>query len=127
MAYNKYTPEQIKEICEAYSNGEKLEILAEKYGTTRTYIGQIALKHGCKPRNKRKSTLGGAKACPKCRKTIDIKGARFCPFCASDIRSSREIAIEKLVGLRKMVMFIPDNCRAEFDDAICTAERELRK
>ena len=120
---NKFSREIVDEILELYKSGEKVTVIAAKFNTSSGYISYIANKHGL-TRQTRKAS-GEAKACPKCRKKIEVKGARFCPFCASDIRSSREIAIDKLMQLRKIVSLIPANCQAEFEDALNTAVKEL--
>lgn len=120
---NKFSREIVDEILSLYKSGEKVTVIAAKFNTSSGYISYIANKHGL-TRQTRKAS-GGAKACPKCRKKIEVKGARFCPFCASDIRSSREIAIDKLMQLRKIVSLVPANCQAEFEDALNTAVKEL--
>ena len=120
---NKYSRENVDEILELYKSGEKVTVIAAKFNTSSSYISHIANKHGL-TRQTRKAS-GGAKACPRCRKKIEVKGARFCPFCASDIRSTKEIAIEKLYAIRKTVMLLPENCRAEFEEATNMAIKEL--
>ena len=120
---NKFSREIVDEILSLYKSGEKVTVIAAKFNTSSSYISHIANKHGLTRQTHKAS--GGAKACPKCRKKIEVKGARFCPFCASDIRSSREIAIDKLMQLRKIVSLIPANCQAEFEDALNTAVKEL--
>lgn len=122
----KFTQEQINEILKMYEDGSKIAEIADCYGTTHSHISYIANSNGMRRQTAHKFTkTGGVKHCPKCHKKIDIKGARFCPFCATDIRSTKEIAIEKLYAIRKMVMLLPENCRTEFEEATNMAIKEL--
>ena len=127
MARRKmFTQEQINEILRMYKEGTSLTEIATLFGTTNSHISYIANSNGLRRQTAHKfSKQGGEKNCPKCHKKIDIKGARFCPFCGTDIRSTKEIAIEKLVSIRKMVMLLPENCRAEFEEATNMAIKEL--
>ena len=128
MARRKmFTQEQINEILRMYKEGTSLTEIATLFGTTNSHISYIANSNGLRRQTAHKfSKAGGMKNCPKCHKEIGIKGARFCPFCATDIRSTKEIAIEKLVSIRKMVMLLPENCRAEFEEATNMAIKELQ-
>ena len=124
MARRKtFTQEQINEILRMYKEGTSLTEIATLFGTTGSNISYIANSNGL--RRQKTHSFVKTKRCPKCHKEIDIKGARFCPFCASDIRSSAEIAVEKLYAIRKMVMLLPENCRAEFEEATNMAIKEL--
>lgn len=124
----KVTKQEIKEICELYDIGEKVEVIARRYNISPTRVSSIAQNNGCVPRKPRKNSVSSvARKCPNCRKIVDVKGAKFCPFCASDIRSSRDIAVEKLYAIRKMVMLLPENCRNEFEEATNMAIKELEK
>ena len=127
MARRKmFTQEQINEILRMYKEGTSLTEIATLFGTTNSHISYIANSNGLRRQPTHNfSKTKSAKRCPKCHKEIDIKGARFCPFCASDIRSSAEIAVEKLMQLRKIVSLVPANCQAEFEDALNTAVKEL--
>lgn len=127
MARRKiFTQEQINEILRMYKEGTSLTEIATLFGTTNSHISYIANSNGLRRQTAHKfSKTGGVKNCPKCHKEIGIKGARFCPFCATDIRSTKEIAIEKLASIRKMVMLLPENCRAEFEEATNMAIKEL--
>ena len=124
MARRKtFTQEQINEILRMYKEGTSLTEIATLFGTTGSNISYIANSNGL--RRQKTHSFVKTKRCPKCHKEIDIKGARFCPFCASDIRLSAEIAVEKLYAIRKMVMLLPENCRAEFEEATNMAIKEL--
>ena len=127
MARRKtFTQEQINEILRMYKEGTSLTEIATLFDTTNSYISYIANSNGLRRQAAHKfSKTGGVKKCPKCHKKIDIKGARFCPFCATGIRSTKEIAIEKLYAIRKTVMLLPENCRAEFEEATNMAIKEL--
>ena len=127
MARRKtFTQEQTNEILRMYKEGTSLTEIATLFGTTNSHISYIANSNGLRKQTAHKfSKAGGMKNRPKCHKEIGIKGARFCPFCATDIRSTKEIAIEKLVSIRKMVMLLPENCRAEFEEATNMAIKEL--
>lgn len=128
MARRKlFTQEQINAILKMYEEGSKISEIANLFGTSNSHISYIANSNGLRRQTahsfeKTKST----KRCLKCHKDIDIKGARFCPFCATDIRSSRDIAVEKLYAVRKMVMLLPENCRNEFEEATNMAIKELQ-
>ena len=128
MARRKmFTQEQINEILRMYKEGTSLTEIATLFGTTNSHISYIANSNGLRRQPTHNfSKTKSAKRCPKCHKEIDIKGARFCPFCASDIRSSRDIAVEKLYAIRKMVMLLPENCRNEFEEATNMAIKELQ-
>lgn len=128
MARRKtFTQEQVSEILKMYEEGAKLTEIATLFGTTNSHISYIANSNGLRRQTVHKfPKTGGAKKCPKCHKEIDIKGAKFCPFCATDIRSTKEIAIEKLYAIRKMVMLLPENCRNEFEEATNIAIKELQ-
>lgn len=119
-----FTDEIIKQICEQYANGEKVSVIAKQFNASTSYVSRLANQQGLR----RKTRVDGvAKVCPKCHKSIPIKGARFCPFCASDIRSSKDIALEKVCSIRKFVMLLPDSCRNEFDEALNMVVKELSK
>lgn len=120
-----FTDEIIKQICESYANGEKVSVIARQFNTSTSYVSRLANQHGY--RRKTNTKANGSKVCPKCHKSISIKGARFCPFCASDIRSSKDIALEKVCSIRKFVMLLPDSCRNEFDEALNMVVKELSK
>lgn len=118
-----FSDEQINEILELYKSGEKTSVIALKFGTSSSYISHIANTNGLRRLREYKTTNG--KMCPKCHKKIETKGARFCPFCGTDIRSSKDIAVEKLINLRKLVLLVPGSCQAEFEEAITLALKEL--
>jgi rRNA maturation endonuclease Nob1 len=109
----KYTNEQLSEILNLYKNGEKVSVIAKKFGTSDAYISNLANKHGLRRRSLAKTSK--IKICRNCRKRIDVPGAKFCPYCSNDIQTEREKLIEKTQALRRLIDFLPPGVQEEFD------------
>lgn len=107
------TEETKREIAALYADkNTRVVDIAATYKISNGRCKQIALEMGCKPRQKThvfKDTK--IKKCPKCKRAIEISGARFCPFCATDIRSEREILSERVTWLWQIVGVIGANDR----------------
>jgi predicted amidophosphoribosyltransferase len=86
---------------------------------------------GAEPRvakrfGKRKGKSESARICPKCRKTIEVKGARFCCYCGSDIRSSKELLIERIEGAMPNIIHLPINMRDDMQRLFIDVIKELK-
>lgn len=115
-------------IYEAYVRGDKVVDIAKQFGVDTTQVSKIALRMGAearrefKPRAKKEN-----KSCPKCHKKIEVAGAKFCYFCGADIRSARDILIERIRNATQLISFLPDNARDEMRAVLCDAIAELQK
>jgi len=67
------------------------------------------------------------RTCPKCRKTVDVKGARFCCFCGADIRSNKELLIERIHNAMSVLMLLPNSHRDEIQRLFLDIKAELGK
>ena len=123
------TQEQKQAILEAYQNRENtVKQIAEKYKTNRKTITQIVIEQGGEPR--RPNALGKrgkAKKCPKCRKKIEVKGAIYCCFCGADIRSKRDLLIERIEKAFGIIKFLPDNERDNVQQLFIDTINELKE
>ena len=129
-----FTLEQKKAICEEYKDrSNNVEDIATRYGVGRGTVARIAVEMGAEPRRtkmygrefKKQGKTG--RTCPKCRKTIDVKGALYCCFCGADIRSNKELLIERInVSMRKTV-FLPEDARDEMQRLFVDIKTELSK
>ena len=113
-------------IYEAYINGDKVKDIAERFGVTHSYISQVAKAMGA-PARKGMPPRGGKKTCPKCRRKIEVKDAKFCYFCGADIRSARDILIERVRKASELISFLPAHAQDELRDVICDVIAELKK
>lgn len=90
-------------------------------------IAQIAVEMGEKAR--RPKAWGKRNAnnrnCPRCGKKTEIKGARYCCFCGADIRSKRDILIEKLQNVVGFTPHLPDNMCEEAQATLLEAIKVL--
>ena len=112
-------------ICEEYKDRKNRVVdIAQKYKIDQTSVTRYAIAMGAEPRLKKKLKTT-ARICPKCRKTIDIKGAKFCCYCGSDIRSNKEILIERVENAMTMISFLPVNMRDEAQHLFADVIKEL--
>lgn len=126
------TQEQKQAIFAEYSNREnKVADIADKYGITRGEATRGAVEMGAEPRRTNYGTRWtkkkAARVCPKCRKTIDVKGAKFCCYCGSDIRSNKELLIERAEKAFRNVQLLPANARDEMQTLLLDIIAELKK
>lgn len=116
-----------RKIYEAYCDkSRKLEEISQEFGYDMTYIGKIAKSMGAPPRHVREKR-GGAKRCPKCRREIKIKGARFCCYCGSDMRTEKELLIERIDRARECISLLPESARDEVQKLFVDIVTELTK
>jgi hypothetical protein len=122
------TIEQKKAICEEYKDrSNKVEEIAKRYGIYRHTVVNIAVEMGAEQRRPRKKQDAAVKTCPKCRKTIDIKGAYFCCFCGADIRSNKELLIDRINTSMRKIKFLPEDMRDEIQHLFIDIKTELSK
>lgn len=119
--------ERHSKIYEEYLNPDnRVEDIAKRYNITTSYVTQVATRLGAEPRRPR-GPRGGNKQCPKCRKKIQVKGAKFCCFCGADIRSSKDILIERIDKARTVVSLLPESARDEVMKLFTDMVTELKK
>lgn len=106
----KLTEEHKLQLLEDFNNGISVKAIGVKYGVSHSSASRIAIAMGASPRRARVSKEH-TKTCPKCRKHIDVKGAKFCCFCGADIRSSKEILIERISSSMTKLKYLPGDAR----------------
>lgn len=127
------TQEQKRAICEEYKNpANKVTKIADRYGITRGQVAHIAVEGGAEPRNvrygeKRTTDKAARRVCPKCHRNVDVKGAKFCCYCGSDIRSNRELLIERINKASLNIMLLPPDKRDEMLALFIAITEELKK
>ena len=126
-----FTEAQIQDILNAYRDKSVTrEQICEGFGISPTTLNHILHKHNEPfrvPKRLKNSEKTAAKTCPNCRRRIDVKGAKFCPFCGSDVRSARDLLIERVEKLTTFNSYIPSTERDNFIQTIIDAVKELRK
>lgn len=123
------TPEQKQEIYELYQDkSNRVVDIAKAYKIDRGNVCRIAKSLGAEGRHKRagKSSTK-AKICPVCRKATDVKGAKYCPYCGSDIRSKKELLIDRISKAMKTTSYLPESCRDEIQKLFVDIKEELSK
>lgn len=125
------TLEQKKAICEEYKDhSKKVDEIAKRYNIGRTIVAHTAIEMGAEPRRarvSRKKQGATVRTCPKCRKTIDIKGAKFCCYCGADIRSNKELLIERLNNAMRTIRYLPESERDAIQQLFLDIKAELSK
>lgn len=120
--------ERNQAIYEAYVRGDKVVDIAQEFGVDVTRVSKVAQKMGAAPRRAYKPReKHGNKTCPKCHRKIEVKDAKFCYFCGADIRSARDILVERIKNATQLISFLPDNARDEMRAVLCDAIAELQK
>lgn len=109
------TEQQKQEIYELYLDpNNKVAEIASTYGVHPSTVVNTAAKLGATPRQPKSGyTPRSGKAitikrCPNCKTAIEIKGARFCHMCGSDIRSPKELLVERIRGAVAWVKYLPE-------------------
>lgn len=127
------TQEQKNSIYEDYKDRSKtVREIAAKHGIAHINVTRIAVEMGAEPRlaksygKKKKAQRPTERVCPKCRKAIDVKGARFCPFCGSDIRSNKELLIERIENALPMISHLSVNMRDDAQKLFADIIKELK-
>lgn len=115
----KFTATEVKEIAKEYADrNAKVIDIRKKWGINsrdlKKILTQLDVPMRCPNACHPKGSNQKAKTCPKCRKKIQINGAKFCPFCGEDIRSEKDIILERGQGLYAMCRLLPT---AEADKA----------
>jgi hypothetical protein len=130
-----FTDEVKAQICAEYQDKSILSTdILKRYKLTSKQFREIIDEAGIPPRSPsawgRKKDLNGRiikNVCPKCKKELANKEARFCWYCGSDVRSEKQILIERLNKLAGLCDFIPAADRDEFIKTINDAVKELKK
>lgn len=123
-----FTEAERQAIFEAYNTrGKSLESIAKEFGSNRGTIYRIAVQMGAERRKPRKDNIKIGKTCPKCHKTIEVKGALFCCFCGADIRSNRELLIDRINGAMRKTILCPEAIRDEMQRLFVDIKTELSK
>lgn len=126
------TEQQKKEIYELYIDpSNKVTDIASTYGVTPGAVTRTAYKLGAPARLSGGShdvpkTRAAKKTCPNCKVALEIKGARFCYMCGSDVRSPKELLIERIVGIRSKFKLMPENVREELSQLLIDIQTELK-
>lgn len=124
------TLEQKQAICEEYKDRSiSTTVIANKYGITRGDVAHIAVEMGAEPRTKKYAAglKKGKRVCPKCRKTVDVKGAKFCYFCGADMRSNKELLIERIIKAMPTIQLMPTTARDNMQSLLLDIKAELGK
>lgn len=128
------TEEQRKALCEDYKDRQKtVAEIAAKYGIAKASVTAVAVEMGAEPRcaasygkpRKLENRNTAARVCPKCHKTIDVKGASFCCFCATDIRTSKELLIDRVKRSMPFIHHLPANMRDDMQRLLLDIIKEL--
>lgn len=112
-----YSEEQKNKAIELYKQGVPVKDIAEQTGMENTAISKYAHAAGCEPR-RQSSKRKKYKHCPNCRRTIELGGAKYCPYCATDLRSEKELLTEKTQRLFGMLQPLPSGDKDEARDII---------
>lgn len=107
----KFSDEQVRQILIDYSDtSQSVTSIAQKYGTSPSHISHIVKSHGGELRMPKHSYSKVIK-CGKCYRKIEIKGAKFCPYCGADIRSEKDLILEKTNKLFSILGLLPESQR----------------
>ena len=128
----KLTKEQENEVCKLYSDPTvKIRDIASAYGISTSVVCKTAIKLGAQPRNPNKAGTHvkqkKTKICPRCKRHITVKDAIFCCFCGADIRSPKDLLIQRIAGAMSKVKFLPDGAREEVSQLFIDIKAELSK
>ena len=96
----------------------------------RKEVTRVAVEMGAEPRRKSYGKRRGnnaARICPKCRKVIEVKGAKFCCFCGADIRTEKELLIERVDKAFRVIQFLPASARDEMQQLFVDITEALKK
>jgi len=128
-----FTAEEKALIMQDYNNREiKAADVRKKWGLDPRQMtalieemgGEFRVPNNHKPRKPVKSNV---KVCPHCHRKIDIAGAKFCPFCATDIRSEKDVLREKVQRLYSMTSNLPLSTKDTAQEIIGEMLAYLRK
>ena len=125
------TDQQKKEILELYNDPSvRIKDIAETYGVDPSGVCKIAKNLGAsqrRPQNKRRAAkqLKG-KQCPNCKKSIELTGAMFCPYCGTDIRSPKEMLVQRIESAMRVIKYLPEGSRDEMHKLFIDIRKELQ-
>jgi rRNA maturation endonuclease Nob1 len=114
-------------ILTDYANPEiKVKDIEKKYGVNSSKIADLVEQSGGQLRTCRRPQLTKVK-CPNCHRTIEGKGFKFCPYCGKDIRSEKDLTLEKIAKLFSCCGYLPQNMRDDAQSLIKEIEAYIRK
>lgn len=129
--------QQRKEILELYNDSSVgVKAIAEAYSIDPSTVCRIVKQEGASMRNpkigaarekKAKRTTPTVKTCGTCKKKVELPGAKFCPYCGTDIRSPKEMLIQRIIAFAPKVRYLPENCRDELQNLLIDVKNELAK
>jgi len=122
------TNETKKEIAALYADKtNKVHDIADAYHITTAQVAKIAIEMGLPPRRPKAMKENKSRKCPKCHSVIDLKGVKFCPFCGTDMRTERDILIEKLsIAQGVIIRGLPAGDRDDVRDTLNAVVKYLR-
>ena len=103
----------------------KVDEIADMFGVSRETIKRIAISLGAKPRHNIKSK--SLKKCPNCNKLINIPEARFCCYCGSDIRTAKELLIERISNAMRIIKYLPIDVKDEIQKLFIDIKDNLKE
>lgn len=118
----KLTEEQKLQLLKDYNAGVRVSAIADTLGIAKSSVSRIAQAMGASARLKVRDI---AKICPKCRKHIEVKGAKYCCFCGADIRSTKELLVERITNSMSKLKYLPDDARDEMQKLLIDIKNEL--
>ena len=122
--------EEKAKIFADYQNREiKAHDIPPKYNIAQHTLQEIVLEMGGElrvPKNRGKR-MGVVKTCGKCNRKVELKGAKFCPYCANDLRSQKELLVEKIEKIKALFPYIPENNRDMYIQTLCEVIDKLTK
>lgn len=128
MSQRTLTPEERRELIDLYLHTNlTTEEIAARYNISNRTVSYTVKAAGEPLRRPKKPQATKNRACPKCRRKVELKGARFCPYCGNDIRSENEILAEQLCKLTELCFCIPETSRDKFIATLNQAANALKK
>lgn len=119
----KLLSEEIKEkVIEARNSGKTFREIADEIGVPASTANNICIAAGL--RVKAKNEKG--RTCPKCKRGGFPAEYIFCPFCTTDMRSEKELCIERLERAKKMIPTPHDEKASQINFAIIKAIEYLK-
>ena len=111
----------VLEVRENYHiNGIQLKEILDEYG--------IPNRMPRKKQNPEKQTpplKNAVRTCKKCGKKTDNAKAKFCCYCGADIRSQRQILVDRIQAFAPNVALLPNDTRDEFISLFNAIKNEL--
>ncbi len=118
-------------ILEEYQNREnKVGDIAARYGIGRKDVTHIVIEQGGEPRRPNAIGKRGGdkqKTCPHCRRRIAVQDAIYCCYCGGDMRSKRDLLVERAKRACGLIQFLPNNARDEMQQLLLDVIKELKE